>query len=173
MLKKTYKCIYCGREVEGREICDNCLNERDIDRIRREYLFKLKGKVSLNRFRKFLLISIARRNLTVMDEYFNSKNLFPEIIGRIKIHARRSEIIGSFEIQSGEIVDIIRAENIEKITYKSRSKLSFLKWRSIRGEKGEVDGVVTAWTLKNLMTAGVNLEDLDIQPIIIENLEDN
>ncbi|MCS7386159.1 MAG: hypothetical protein NDF55_05415 [archaeon GB-1867-005] len=165
---KVYKCVYCGKEGPS-EICEKCLSERNAERLKRETLFKVDGLMPLNIFRKFLLIAIARNLPSIINEYFSSKNLFPEIEGRIKIHALRREIIGSFEIKSGEIVDIIRAEKIEKITYKSRSKLTNLKWRSIHRDKGEVRGVATAWTLKNLLVAGANLNAFTIRPLIISN----
>jgi len=164
--RSTYKCVYCGKEGKS-EICEKCLSERDVERIKRETLFKIEGPMPLNVFRKFLLVAIARNLPSIMNEYFSGKNLFPEIEGRIKIHAAQREIIGSFEIKSGEIVDIIRAEKIEKITYKSRSKLSTLRWRAIYGDKGEIKGVATAWTLKNLLVAGANFNALTIRPVII------
>jgi len=163
---EKYRCIYCGKESE-KEICNKCLSERDVERIKKETLFKIDGILPLNIFRKFLLIAIARNFPSIMTEYFSGRNLFPEIEGRIKVHAAKREIIGSFEIRSGEIVDIVRAEDIQKISYKSRSKLTSLKWRSIYKEKGEIHGIATVWTLKNLHTAGVKLETLTIKPIIL------
>ncbi|RLE49648.1 MAG: hypothetical protein DRJ21_02245, partial [Candidatus Methanomethylicota archaeon] len=160
----TYKCIYCGKESSN-IICPKCLEERDIERIKREILYKIDGVLPLNIFRKFLLIAIARNMPSIIDEYFSSRNVFPEIEGRIKVHASRREILGSFEIRNGEIVDIIRVDGVEKITYKSRSKLSMLKWRSLYKDKGEITGIATVWTLKNLMSAGANLNLLTIKPL--------
>lgn len=161
-----YRCVYCGKESEE-EICDRCLSERDFKRLKRETLFKIDGVLPLNIFRKFLLIAIARNFPSIMTEYFNGRKLFPEIEGRIKIHATRREIIGSFEIKSGEIVDIVRVEKIQKISYKSRSKLTSLRWRSIYKEKGEIQGIATVWTLKNLHLAGVKLRTLTIKPVML------
>ncbi len=167
MEAETYKCIYCGKESTS-IICPKCLEERDSERIRREILFLIDGVLPLNIFRKFLLIAIARNMPSIMSEYFSSRNIFPEIEGRIKVHAAKREILGSFEIRNGEVVDIVRAEGIEKITYKSRSKLSSLKWRALYRDKGEITGVATAWTLKNLMNAGVNLSLLTIKPVSLK-----
>jgi len=161
---KEYQCIYCGKPSQ-RRICDKCLSERDQERLKRETVYQIEGEIKLNIFRKFLLLSVARSNITIMEEYFNSNKLYPEIIGRIKIHSNIRDVIGSFEIQSGEIVDIIRAEDIRQISYKSRSKLTTLRWKKIHREKGLMNGVATMWSLKNLLSAGADLERIEIKPV--------
>jgi len=158
------ECIYCGRPAES-GICDKCLSERDIERLKREVLFRVEGKVKLNEFKKFILISIARNNMPVIEKHFNQKNLYPEISGRIWLNANKKEIVGSFEIHSGEIVDIVRADVIHQITYKSRSKHTVLKWKAIYRSEGVMSGIATIHSLKNIYDAGIEIDKLKIENI--------
>ncbi|MEM2136819.1 MAG: hypothetical protein QXI93_02555 [Candidatus Methanomethylicia archaeon] len=157
-------CIYCGRPSE-KGICDKCLSERNIGRLKNETLFKVEGKVKLSEFKKFILISVARSEVPLLEKHFNQRNLYPEIAGRIWIHAYEKEVVGSFEIQSGEVVDIVRARDVRQITYKSRSKHSVLKWKAIFKSVGVMDGIITTHTLKNLYDAGVEIDKLKIENI--------
>ncbi|MEM0084575.1 MAG: hypothetical protein QW743_04975 [Candidatus Methanomethylicia archaeon] len=158
------ECIYCGRQAKG-GICDKCLSERNAERLKNEVLFKVEGRVKLNEFKKFILISIARNNMPIIEKHFNQKNLYPEISGRIWLNANRKEVVGSFEIHSGEIVDIVRADVIHQITYRSRSKHTTLKWKAIYKSEGIISGVITIHSLKNLYDAGIEIDKLKIESI--------
>ncbi|MCX8168844.1 MAG: hypothetical protein N3E39_01255 [Candidatus Methanomethylicia archaeon] len=158
------ECIYCGKSSKT-SICYKCLSERDINRLKNEILFRVEGRVSLNEFRKFILTSIARHNLSLIEQYFNQKNLFPEISGRIWLNANRKEVIGSFEIYSGETVDIVRAYEVYQITYKSKSKHTILKWKAIWKTEGTMSGIATVHSLRNLHEAGVGIDKIKIESI--------
>jgi hypothetical protein len=155
-------CIYCGRPADG-NICDKCLSERDVERLKKEVLFKVEGRVNLNEFKKFILISIARHNLSNLEQHFNQRNLYPEISGRIWLNANSKSVVGSFEIHSGEIVDIVKADVVHQITYKSRSKHTVLKWKAIYKSEGIMSGIATTHALKNLYDAGIDIDKLKIE----------
>ena len=119
--------------------------------------YEVRGLITVEQARRFLLTALRVGNP-------GSEKLWPEVKGRVTVHARRKRVVEERVEGAARGTRLVEAEGVTRVDYVSASKQSRLTWRRLPGGIGELSGVASPWTLRNLLYAGVNLEILEIKP---------
>jgi hypothetical protein len=112
---------------------------------------KINVSCKLKAFRKFLILNVCQSFIS--NEWRNDYEIFPEKIGKeggIIIEAKYKETIG---VIKG--LKFIRAKEILKIIYKSKSGRTELTWVKVKGDEGKLIGYASVNSLVNLALAGI------------------
>ena len=119
--------------------------------------YEVRGFITVEQARRFLLNALRVGNP-------GYEKLWPEVEGRVEVHARRKRVVKGRVEGAVRGVRLVEAEGVKRIDYVSASGRSRLTWRRLPGGIGELSGVASPWTLRNLHLAGVNLNLLEIRP---------
>jgi len=121
-----------------------------------EVAYEVEGLLTLEQFRRFLLNALRVGNPGHQD-------IFPEVEGRVLVDAMRKRVVAEEVEGAVRGVRLVEARGIRSISYRSASGRSQLRWVKVIRGLGRVKGVASPWTLRNLHSAGVNLDLLKIR----------
>ncbi|HID17840.1 TPA: hypothetical protein EYP26_06080 [Candidatus Bathyarchaeota archaeon] len=112
---------------------------------------KIETSCKLKEFRKFLILSTCQ---TFIPRSFKlDGEVFPERHGReggVIVEAKYKETVGSVRE-----VTFVKAREVLKISYNSKSGRSKLTWTRTKGEEGKLVGEASMNTVVNLASAGI------------------
>ena len=112
---------------------------------------EINALCKLEAFRKFLILNVCQS--FIPKEWMFNKEVFPEKIGEgsiIIIEAKYKELLGIIKN-----VKFVKAKEILKITYISKSGRTKLTWTKIKNEYGNVSGEASINSIVNLTLAGI------------------
>jgi len=114
-------------------------------------MVEIEVETSLERFRKFLILSTCRSYIP--ESYLRDPEVFPEReLDRGSIYVEAADKVTLKKIRD---ITFVNARDVLGIIYESKSGNTKLKWRQIRGKMGKVTGVASGNALTNLITAKV------------------
>ncbi len=112
---------------------------------------KINVSCKLKAFRKFLILNVCQN--FIPKEWRINEEVFPERIGlegTIIIEAKYKELLGIIKN-----VKFIKANEILKIVYNSKSGRTKLTWVRIKNDYGKLIGEASINSVINLILAGV------------------
>lgn len=126
-------------------------------------VIKVDKEVSLDRFRRFLILSTCKS--FIPEEYERDPLVFPERYGeRGMIYVESAD---KYTLDKARDVTFVRVKDVLGVIYESKSGNTSLRWRQTRGRMGRVSGRASANALVNLLAAGVlSEEDVRAQEVI-------
>ncbi|MFP3282490.1 MAG: hypothetical protein RXP97_00145 [Nitrososphaeria archaeon] len=119
---------------------------------------KVDKEVSLDRFRKFLILSTCKT--FIPEEYERDFLVFPERYGEKGVIY--VEAADKYTLDKIRDITFARVRDVLGIIYESKSGNTSLRWRQIRGKIGRVSGQASTNALVNLIAAGV-IEEEDVK----------
>ncbi len=118
-------------------------------------LLKIDKEVSLDKFRKFLIMSTCKS--FIPKEYEYDSLVFPERYGEKGVIY--VEAADKYTLSKVRDITFVRVRDVLGIIYESKSGNTYLRWRQTRGRMGRVSGQASTNALVNLIAAGVLSEE--------------
>ena len=126
-------------------------------------LLKVDKEVSLDKFRRFLIMSTCKS--FIPEEYERDFLVFPERYGEKGIIY--VEAADKYTLDKARDITFVRVKDVLGVIYESKSGNTYLRWRQTHGKNGRVSGHASTNALVNLIAAGVLSEEdvRDLQAI--------